>query len=110
MIYDGAVQSVASPRSIFADVALLRRERVRSAAAQRSAAALMQRVSMSRRVDLVAAQVARDVSRSYFHDVYWQCLMSCEGSKEPCKPVAVLVSYSRSLFCAAFCDSALGHL
>ena len=79
MIYHDAVQSVTSPGAVLPDVALLRRKWGEERCSSQEECGSTHAESVSRRVDLAAALVARVESsilssRSAFHGV-WLCLM-----------------------------------
>ena len=94
---------------------------VRSAAAQSSAAAaLMQRVyiaaeSVYRGASTSSQRKWHEMSLAAIFTKYWQCLMNCEGSKEPSRQPAIpgalasVLQDARSFF-AGQCTRRLGHI
>ena len=74
MIYHGAVQSVASPRSIFADVALLRRERGEERCSPEECGSTHAE-SVYRGASTLSQRKWHEMSLAAIFTKYWQCLM-----------------------------------
>ena len=97
MIYHGAVQRVASPCTVLADVALLRRKWGEESSPEQCGSSTHAE-SVYRGASTSSQRKWHEMSLAAIFTKYWQCLGNCEGSKEPAKrsapfPECLLVSY-----------------